>query len=82
MPVNIVNERTVEIAAQYLLLIVNKGCYALLDEFAYHAGPHIHNLFVVVGESHLINGAHDIIPTLLREELKQQIYSILILQYL
>ena len=56
---DMINQTALELAAQYLVLVLNKHAYTLVLEFANHAGTQIYYLFVVVVHTFFDNAVLD-----------------------
>ena len=65
---NMVNERTLERAVQYVFLRLHEGVGALVLQSAYGAGTHIHHLLIVVRDFFLADATVDMLALLLREK--------------
>ena len=73
---DMINQTALEIAAQYLVLVLNKHAYTLILEFANHAGSQIYNLFVIIIYTFLNNAVLDTGLGLLVEESQQQLHGV------
>lgn len=70
---HVADEAALELAVEYLLLVLHKGVHAFVLQQSHHAGAHIHDLLVAVCHILVFQPLQDVVAPVLVKESEQEV---------